>query len=186
MLAQLPLFLRLSLRVSTCICAAAALAACGSLNNASQRIGGIVTPYKVEVVQGNFVSKEQVQALRPGLSRAQVRDMLGSPLVTSVFHADRYDYAFSIRRQGADVQSKRLAVFFKGDMYDRHEGDAMPTEAEFVASLDSGRSLGKVPALQATPEQLKAAEPAASSTPAPAAPAATAPVAYPPLEAPAR
>jgi outer membrane protein assembly factor BamE len=182
MLAQLSF----SLRVCTGLAAALALGACGSLNNASQRIGGIVTPYKVEVVQGNFVSKEQVEALRPGLSRAQVRDVLGTPLVTSVFHADRYDYAFSIRRQGADAQAKRLAVFFKGDMYERHEGDAMPTEAEFVASLDSGRSFGKAPALLATPEQLKAAEPAASSTPAPAAPTPAAPVAYPPLEAPAR
>ena len=51
-------------------------------------------------MQGNFVSKEQVEALRPGMSRQQVRDILGTPLVTSVFHADRWDYVFTIKRQG--------------------------------------------------------------------------------------
>ncbi len=177
-----------SLRLCAGASAALVLTACGSFNNASYRVGSIITPYKVEVVQGNFVSKEQVAALRLGLSRAQVRDVLGSPLVTSVFHADRYDYAFSIRRQGADVQAKRLTVFFNGDMYERHEGDAMPTEAEFVASLDSGRSFGKAPVLQASPEQLKAVGSAAPITaPVSGAGDASSPaVAYPPLEAPAR
>ena len=49
-----------------------------------------ITPYKVDVVQGNFISKEQVDLLKPGMTRAQVRDVLGTPLLTSVFHADRW------------------------------------------------------------------------------------------------
>ena len=65
-----------------------------------QRFADSITPYKVEVVQGNFVSKEQVEALKPGMSRQQVRDILGTPLVTSVFHGDRWDYVFTLKRQG--------------------------------------------------------------------------------------
>jgi outer membrane protein assembly factor BamE len=173
-------------RFALAACAAAALAGCGSFDRASERIASAVTPYKVEVVQGNFVSKEQVEALKPGMSREQVRQVLGTPLVTSLFHADRWDYVFTLRRQGVDPQERRLTVFFKGEAMDHVEGDAMPSESEFVTTLEKRRPTGKVPPLEATEAQLRAfpAKPAASAEPAPAAPAA--PVNYPPLEAPAR
>lgn len=169
------------------VVAIASLAGCGGLRNASTSVAGIVTPYKAEVVQGNFVSKEQVAYLQPGATRQQVRDVLGTPLLSSAFHADRWDYVFTIRRQGVEPQARRLTLYFKGDLLERFEGDEMPSEAEFVASLDSRRKNAKVPVLEATEEQLqKSARPAtpaagadatAAATPAPAAPTA-----YPPLE----
>ena len=165
--------------------ACAALAGCGSFDAASNRIAGLVTPYKVEVVQGNFVSSEQVGQLKPGMSRQQVRDVLGSPLVTSLFHGDRWDYVFTLKRQGVEPQKRHLTVFFKGDELERFEGDTMPSESEFVAALDKRRH-GKVPPLEATEEQLRrwsAGKPAAAEVPAAPAPAATN---YPPLEPPAR
>ena len=61
--------------------------------------------YIPEVVQGNFVSREQKEFLKPGLSRMQVREVLGTPLVASVFHEQRWDYVFTIRRQGVPAQS---------------------------------------------------------------------------------
>jgi outer membrane protein assembly factor BamE len=54
-----------------------------------------ITPYKVDVIQGNFVSKEQVEQLRPGMTRDQVKATLGTPLMASLFHADRWDYVFT-------------------------------------------------------------------------------------------
>ncbi len=165
----------------------AALAGCGSLNGASSRIANIVTPYKVDVVQGNFVSREQVEALQPGMGRQQVREILGTPLVTSLFHADRWEYVFTLKRPGEDVQTRKLTVFFQGDVLERYEGDPMPTETEFVATLGSGAKKGKVPVLEATPEQL-ARYPASArpTTPPTAAPLEPASISYPPLEAPAR
>ncbi|HYW58428.1 MAG TPA: outer membrane protein assembly factor BamE [Polaromonas sp.] len=147
-----------------------------------------ITPYKIEVVQGNFVSKQQVELLKPGMPRAAVRDVLGTPLLTSVFHADRWDYVFTLKRQGTEPQALKLTVFFKGDVLERFEGDDMPSETDFVAGLDSKRKLGKVPVLEMTEEQLKAAEKKAPVVAAPApAPASTpAAVTYPPLESPAR
>jgi outer membrane protein assembly factor BamE len=137
-------------------------------------------------VQGNFVSREQVEAIKPGMSRQQVRDILGTPLVSSVFHADRWDYVFTLKRQGVEPQQRKLTVFFKGNMLDRFEGDEMPTEAEFVATLDNKRKQAKVPQLEATEESLKQFSPGPAAAP-PAAAAETAPAAsYPPLEAPAR
>jgi outer membrane protein assembly factor BamE len=140
--------------------------------------------YKPEVVQGNFVSREQVQALRAGMPRQAVRDVLGTPLVTSLFHAERWDYAFTIRRQGAEPQQRRFSVFFKGDALDRIEGDPLPSEAEFAAKLDNRRPPTKLPELKATEADLAKfpAKPAPAAGKAqPAAPVA--PVTYPPLEA---
>jgi outer membrane protein assembly factor BamE len=108
--------------------------------------------------------------------------------VSSIFHADRWDYVFTLKRQGVEPQQRKLAVFFKSNMLERSEGDEMPSEAEFVATLDNKRKSAKVPQLEASEETLKqfssARIPAAAPAPAPVetAPAAS----YPPLEAPAR
>lgn len=152
----------------------------------SSRFAGIVTPYKIEIVQGNFVSKEQVQALQRGMLRSQVKEVLGTPLMSSVFHADRWDYVFTLKRQGVEPQSRRLTLFFQGDQLDKWEGDEMPTEAEFVAQLDKGRKPAKVPLLEVPEDVLK--EFSLKNPPAarpPTAVVAAAPAAaYPPLEAP--
>jgi outer membrane protein assembly factor BamE len=143
-----------------------------------------ITPYKTEVVQGNFVSKEQVEALKPGMTRQQVREILGTPLLTDVFHANRWDYVFTIRRQGIDPQQRRLTVYFKDNALDRFDGDPMPSESEFVATLDTRQHSGKVPTLEATEDQLKKYAPATKSSEdaANTAPDAPSSAAYPPLE----
>ena len=135
--------------------ASLSLAACGSPNGASHSIANVITPYKMDIVQGNFVSKEQAAAVKPGMSRVQVRDILGTPLLASIFHADRWDYVFTFKRQGLEPQARKVTVYFKGDALERIEADVLPTEAEFVASLDSGRRSGKVPVLEMTEESLK-------------------------------
>ncbi len=173
-----------SARWTLLLVTSASLVACGGLNSASTRIAGVVTPYKMDIVQGNFVSQEQAAALKVGMSRGQVRDILGTPLLTSVFHADRWDYVFTFKRQGLESQARKVTVFFKGDAMERLEADPLPTEAEFVATLDSGRNSGKVPVLELTPEQLeKLPVPTPVAQPKPLAPL---PASYPPLEPTAR
>jgi len=169
------------LRQVTLLALVMLLGACSSVNNASTRVVGLVTPYKIDIVQGNFVSREQAQALTPGMSRNQVRDILGTPLLTSVFHSDRWDYVFTFKRQGVPPQSRRVTVFFKAEALDRVEADALPSEAEFVASLDSGRRSAKVPVLSMSPEQLNATQVAPKAvSQAPELPPL--PSSYPPLE----
>ena len=140
-------------------------------------------PYVPEVVQGNFVSREQRQLLRPGMTRAQVRDVLGTPLIASVFRAERWDYAFSIRRQGVPPQQFRLTLHFQNDLVSAIDGDELPSEAEFVQRLTRPGAVGKVPELKATEEQLDKYPPArGSAASAVSAGQAPAPVTYPPLE----
>lgn len=168
--------------LSVAVCAA--LSGCGSFNSATQRIASVVTPYKVEVVQGNFVAKEQTDLLKPGLTKAQVRDLLGTPMITSIFHGERWDYAFSLRRKGVQTQARRLTIYFKDNVVERFEGDPLPTEAEFVASLDTGRKDVNPPVLELPADSIKALAPAAAPIAEPQLPPL--PTSYPPLEAPAR
>ena len=178
-----------ALKICVFVVVAGSFAACSSTSGGPANPVNWITPYRIDVIQGNFVSKEQVEALKVGMTRGQVKDVLGTPLVASLFHADRWDYVFTLKRQGVESQIYKYTTFFKGDVLERFEGDAMPTEAEFILALASARSPGKVPVLEATPEQLKAAEkPSASAAPASTtnAPAASssgaAPASYPPLE----
>jgi outer membrane protein assembly factor BamE len=173
--------LRLS-RFALGLAACAAAAGCGSFDSATHRMASSLTPYRASVVQGNFVSREQVQALRSGMTRQQAREVLGTPLVTSLFHSDRWDYVFTLNRQGVPAQSHRLTLFFKGEVLDRFEGDTMPSEAEFVEQIDTRRRNARVPVLEATEAQLQRFEKPAQPTSDPAAAPAPASANYPPLE----
>ena len=180
-----------SIKPAALFIALISLAGCSGLGGSAANPLNWITPYKVDVIQGNFVSKEQVEQLRAGMIREQVKATLGTPLLASLFHADRWDYVFTLKRQGSAAQSYKYTVFFKGDLLERFEGDTMPSEAEFIARLDNKRKLGKVPQLEATEAQLKAAERPSKSAAAsaPGTPPATADEparTYPPLESPAK
>ena len=192
-MSALPANHRYGVQTAFIVMACTVLASCSNMTSgmSSSSINPVnwVTPYKVDVIQGNFISKEQVEQLRPGLTRDQVKAVLGTPLMASLFHGDRWDYVFTLKRQGVEPQSFKYTVFFKGDQLERFEGDAMPSEAEFISKLSNRRKLGDVPPLEATEEQLKAAEKSSASKPVSAPAAASVPAGpqttdYPPLESP--
>ena len=132
------------------------MAGCQSLQSSDSFLG-VITPYKVEVVQGNVVTKEQAEVVKPGMSRAQVRDVLGSPLVTDPFHGDRWDYVFTIRRQGAEPQLRRVVVRFDGEALKAIDtGGELPSERDFVASIDTFKTSRNAPPLALTDAQIKA------------------------------
>ncbi len=161
--------------------AVAGLTGCSSFDNASAKVAAIVSPYTMDIVQGNVVTREQMALIKPGMPRAQVRDILGTALLTSVFHADRWDYVFTLKQQGKSSQPRKVTIFFKGEVLDHVEADELPSETEFVATLKSPFQSTYVPVLEASEEALK-------KYPLPNKPAqapvklVTAPVDYPPLE----
>jgi outer membrane protein assembly factor BamE len=167
---------------SWALLAAALLAGCSSLQSSDENFLGVVTPYKIEIVQGNVVTREQAALIRPGMSRSQVRDVLGSPLLTDIFHADRWDYVFTIKRQGAAPQQRRIVARWDGEQLKSLDaGGELPSEREFVASIDTFKTSRNAPALALNDEQLKALPTPERTPPAPAEP--TGPVrSYPPLE----
>nr|WP_114639581.1 outer membrane protein assembly factor BamE [Polynucleobacter necessarius] len=117
-----------------------ALGGCSSAVDDTQRawMNKIFRPYVPDVVQGNFISSEQYAKLQLGMTREQVRQILGTPLLASYFHANRWDYVFEFKRSGQRVGAERhVTVYFDGDKLVKFEGDALPTEVELVAEIDN-------------------------------------------------
>lgn len=142
---------------------------------------GLLKPYRMEVVQGNVVTQEVMAQIQPGLGRTQVRDILGTPLLADIFHGDRWDYVFTIARQGIEPQRRRVSIFFKNDVVERFEADPLPSEREFVAAITREQKLKKVePDL--TPEQIAKLPVPAKTDVKPSVPQGAVRD-YPPLEA---
>ena len=87
-----------------------------------------LTPYKMDVQQGNVVTQEMVEKLRPGMSPSQVRFILGTPLVVDAFHKDRWDYVYRFSKAGTLQESRRIVIVFQDDKLARIEGDVVPAK----------------------------------------------------------
>ena len=163
-----------------------------ALGGCSARMPSAYTP---PLQQGNVIEQESLSRLKPGMTRSQVRFLLGTPLVVDVFRNDRWDYVYFLRRQGQAPQQRRVTVIFDGDQLARIEGDVLPGSGTVVsgqaaradaaradaAKADVARSTAgagtdKPPAAAAGADK----PPAAAVPPAPLAPAkAAAPKAEP-------
>jgi outer membrane protein assembly factor BamE len=88
--------------------------------------GCAVKPYKMEVQQGNAVTTDQIARLKPGMTRSQVRYVLGSPLVADPFHPQRWDYLYRLYQDGTLTRSHTLTLIFKDDQLQQWQGDALP------------------------------------------------------------
>lgn len=102
------------------------LTACSSTPD----ITSYLSPYRIDVRQGNFVTQDMVARLKPGMSRDQVRFALGTPLVTDMFHADRWDYVYRFQPGRGEPQMRRLVVFFTDGKLTRVGGDVVAESAE--------------------------------------------------------
>ena len=91
---------------------------------------GWLAPYRIDIQQGNFVSQEMVAQLKRGMTKDQVRFLLGTPLVTDIFHADRWDYVYFLDRPGKPRVRRRLAVLFEDGKLARLEGDVVPADRQ--------------------------------------------------------
>jgi outer membrane protein assembly factor BamE len=100
----------------------ALLAGCGTWKNPVERI----TPHKIPVQQGNVVTQEMIDKLKPGMTQAQVRFVLGTPLVVEPFRNDRWDYVFLKDMGGKAVEKQRVTVLFEDGVVKGLEGDIKP------------------------------------------------------------
>ena len=82
--------------------------------------------YKIDINQGNYLSQDMVDKLKVGMTPAQVKQLLGTPLVNSPFRPDRWDYVYEYTRQGRVVEHRNFTVYFADAKLTRWEGDEMP------------------------------------------------------------
>ena len=103
------------------------------------------SPYRPDIQQGNFVSEEMLAQLKVGMTRDQVRFVLGTSLLTDIFHADRWDYPFRLARGSGETTSSRVVVFFdKEGKVARFEGGNLPTEKEYIDRIAGPSPFAKV------------------------------------------
>lgn len=98
-----------------CFC----LSACGFI--------GFPGVYKIDVEQGNIVTEDMVEQLKPGMSRRQVRFILGTPLLDDPFNQTRWDYPYSKRNGTTLLAESKFTVYFEGDKLVSYEGNVDTT-----------------------------------------------------------
>ncbi|MBB5392437.1 MULTISPECIES: outer membrane protein assembly factor BamE [unclassified Herbaspirillum] len=110
----------------------------------SNSLFGFLKPYRIDIQQGNFVSREMVAQVRPGLTRDQVRFVLGTPLLNDMFHSNRWDYDFRLAKGNGEIMSSRVSVFFKDGLVEHVDGgEDLPTESEYLTLITNSKAGAK-------------------------------------------
>ena len=117
-----------------CACTLCALCGCG--------FAGAPGVYRIDIEQGNLVEQDMIERLAPGMSRRQVRFIMGSPLVEDTFNPDRWDYPYVIRNGRNIIRAARVSIYFENERLSDIHGDyrprwARPAEPEVSAEGES-------------------------------------------------
>ena len=118
-------------RISALLILTSLLLACGNIGNMD--FPGV---YKISIPQGNIITQDMVDQLRPGMTKRQVIFVMGTPLVSDPFHQDRWDYVYNFQPGGGIRGQERVSVFFVEDALTNFTGDFTPTsEADETAEI---------------------------------------------------
>lgn len=102
--------------------------------------------YRIDVQQGNVITQESVDQLKPGMTKRQVRFTLGTPLISDTFHADRWDYVYRMEPGKGEIEQKRVTVRFKNDVLVGIDGDFKPNPQPALAAANKPSTSVVVPA----------------------------------------
>jgi outer membrane protein assembly factor BamE len=153
-------------RLAASAAAVLALAGCSTVDH---YVPGFIKPYKADVQQGNWLTQQQVEMLRKGMTREQVRFALGSPTLTSIFRADRWDYPYLFTPGNGKTEERMFTVYFVSDRLDRWAGDEQPDRQPFQTEAQSSRR-SPSPAFTPVPStQVLPTEPTVEGSPPPKA-----------------
>lgn len=114
-------------------------------------------PYKTDVQQGNWITSEQVEQLRVGMTREQVRYVLGTPTLQDIFHSDRWDYPYYNQPGYGKVDKRLFTVWFDGNTLVRWDGDNQPNHEPFQnpATMEPDSQSGILQAIDAEPLEVE-------------------------------
>ena len=109
---------------------------------------GYISPYRISIQQGNFVSEEMMTQIKEGMTREQVRFVLGTPLLTDMFHEDRWDFPFRLTKPKGEQVASLVTIYFKNNTVAKFDGGNLPTEKEYLARItESALGLERVESL---------------------------------------
>jgi outer membrane protein assembly factor BamE len=86
--------------------------------------------YKIDIPQGNIITQEMVDQLKPGMTYSQVRYVMGTPLVVDTFSGERWDYIYTFKKGGEKRTQEKLSLFFENGVLTRFSGDYKPAQAQ--------------------------------------------------------
>jgi outer membrane protein assembly factor BamE len=142
----------------------ASLTSCANWTTFSEgsksKLGQVLKPYRPDMVQGNFISKEQLNRLKVGMDREEVKVILGTPLITSFMHPNRWDYVFAFKRGDTQlVEQRQVTIIFEKDLLSKINADDLPTEYELIAEID-GIKASRRPQRKPVAQELESHHPA--------------------------
>lgn len=156
------------------------VAGCGSSATRTVPVLPGIVPHKIDIQQGNVITQDMLDKLQPGMTRSQVRFVLGTPLLVDPFRSDRWDYFYSLVKQGDRVEQRQLRVYFKDDRMLRYEGDIVlskpkPKPKPETAAPSKPAAKPAPAAAASSPAAVTPPPAAATAVPEPAKPAAAPP-----------
>lgn len=126
-----------------CLISLLVVAGCATDASVERYVPQIITPYRMPIQQGNFVTQDLVDKLAVGQTREQVRFILGSPLLTDVFHAKRWDYVYRSAVGWNQPEKRRLVVFFDAaNLLERWIAELPPPPPQPAPKTAPGASTG--------------------------------------------
>ena len=125
------------MRIPFCLVMTCVLSACGSFSLSFPSFPGV---YRINIEQGNVVTAEMVDQLERGMSRRQVRYILGTPLIEDSFNPSRWDYVYMLRRGRETLERNRLSLYFEGDELDHFSASLAPESPDESESETGGET----------------------------------------------
>ncbi len=96
-----------------------------------------IKPYKLDVQQGNVVTSKMLLQLRPGMTKSQVRFIMGTPLIQDSFHGNRWDYVYQMREAGKVIEQRRVILDFENDLLKTVRGDVIPSAGDKASAEEN-------------------------------------------------
>ena len=99
------------------------LISCSSLDSVPEFLPKV---YKIDIQQGNAISSEMLMKLKPGMTKAQVRFVLGTPLIKDTFHKERWDYVYVMRVKDIVIEKRHVVLNFADELLKNITGEVIP------------------------------------------------------------
>lgn len=144
-------------RITLGLCLPLSLVACSSVvDPVKAKLPLVFKPYRPDMVQGNFISKEQAARIQAGMDRDEVRVLLGTPLLTSAMHSNRWDYVFAFKRGATQaIEQRQVTIYFENDKVTKIQADNLPSEYELIAEIDGIRAQKRQVNVKAVTKELE-------------------------------
>ncbi|MBO9493183.1 outer membrane protein assembly factor BamE [Thalassotalea sp. G20_0] len=115
-----------TIALAAALFSATLLTGCASSTDSGSKLISFPGAYKIDIQQGNVITREMVNQLRPGMTRAQVQYVMGTPLIEDTFNSNRWDYIYSLQPGGKSREQNTVTLFFVNDQLHSIQGDLVP------------------------------------------------------------